>query len=76
MKLTLSQNKTSVLVVLPLGAKPIGYKWIFKWKLNRDDSLDKYKARLVSKVLFKKKMLIALILLHLLLEFLFMFSSY
>ena len=34
---------------LPLGCKPLGYKWIFKRKLKVDRSIDKYKARLVVK---------------------------
>ena len=34
---------------LPLGSKPLGYKWIFKKKLKTDGSIDKYKARLVIK---------------------------
>ena len=38
-----------ILVDLPLGCKPLGYKWIFKRKLKADESIDKYKARLVVK---------------------------
>ena len=34
---------------LPPGCKPLGYKWIFKRKLNADGSIDKYNARLVVK---------------------------
>ena len=34
---------------LPLGCKPLGYKWIFKRKLKVDGFIDKYKARLVVK---------------------------
>ena len=34
---------------LPLGSKPLGYKWIFKKKMKADGSIDKYKARLVIK---------------------------
>ena len=34
---------------LPPGCKPLGYKWIFKRKLNADGSIDKYSARLVVK---------------------------
>ncbi|RVW34319.1 Retrovirus-related Pol polyprotein from transposon TNT 1-94 [Vitis vinifera] len=36
-------------VDLPPGAKTIGCKWIFKRKLKQDGSIEKYKARLVSK---------------------------
>ena len=39
---------------LPPGCKPIGYKLIFKRKLNADGSIDKYKAGLVVKG-YKKK---------------------
>ena len=43
------QNHTWKLVDLPLGCKPLGYKWIFKRKLKVDGFIDKYKARLVVK---------------------------
>ena len=43
------QNHTWKLLDLPLGCKPLGYKWIFKRKLKVDGSIDKYKARLVVK---------------------------
>src|SRR5258706_7040067 len=34
---------------LPLGRKAIGCKWVFKLKLNPDNSIARYKARLVAK---------------------------
>ena len=34
---------------MPKHRKPIGSKWIFKWKLNASGKVDKYKARLVAK---------------------------
>ncbi|KAH9736282.1 hypothetical protein KPL71_018042 [Citrus sinensis] len=43
------QKHTWELVYLPLGCKPLGYKWIFKRKMKADGSIDKYKARLVIK---------------------------
>jgi hypothetical protein len=43
------QNHTWELVDLPPGCKPLGYKWIFKRKMKVDESIDKYKARLVVK---------------------------
>ena len=43
------KTKTWILTDLPSAAKPIGCKWIFKKKLNPDESIDKYKARLVAK---------------------------
>ncbi|KAL2231171.1 UNVERIFIED_CONTAM: Retrovirus-related Pol polyprotein from transposon TNT 1-94, partial [Sesamum indicum] len=47
-------NGTSVLVDLPPGYTTIGCKWIFKWKLKPDGTIDKFKARLVAKG-FKQK---------------------
>ena len=43
------------LVDLPLGEKPIGYKWIFKRKYLLDDFIEKYKARLVAKGFSQKQ---------------------
>ena len=37
------------MVVLPIGAKKIGVKWIYKTKLNEPGEVDKYKARPVVK---------------------------
>jgi hypothetical protein len=42
-------NETSELVDRPYGCEPMGCKWVFKKKLRPDDTIDKYKARLVSK---------------------------
>ena len=36
------------------GTKPIGCKWVFRWKYNTDGSLQTFKARLVAKG-FKQK---------------------
>ncbi|GKA39172.1 zinc finger, CCHC-type containing protein [Tanacetum coccineum] len=44
------QNHTWELVDLPPGCKPLGYKWIFKKKMKADDIIDKYKARLVYRL--------------------------
>ena len=41
-------NHTWELVDLPLGAKTIGCKQIFKRKLKQDGSIEKYRTRLVS----------------------------
>jgi hypothetical protein len=46
---SLLQNQTWEIIDLPLGAKPISCKWIFKRKYFFDGSIDKYKARLVTK---------------------------
>ena len=37
------------LIALPVGAKVIGVKWIYKTKLNELGEVDKFKARLVVK---------------------------
>eukprot|EP00253_Pinus_taeda_P012712 PITA_12712 len=42
------KNGTWKLVDPPLGAKPIGCKWVYKNKYKFDGSLDKNKARLVG----------------------------
>jgi len=41
-------NKTWTLTPLPLGAEPVGCKWLFKNKYNADGSLQRHKARLVA----------------------------
>ena len=43
------QNHTWELVDLTPGCKPLGYKWIFKRKMKADESIDKYKTKLVVK---------------------------
>jgi hypothetical protein len=45
----LEANSTWTLEPLPSGKKPIGCKWVFKTKLKADGSIERYKARLVSK---------------------------
>jgi hypothetical protein len=37
------------LVGRPYDCKPVGCKWVFKKKLRSDDTIDKYKERLVTK---------------------------
>ena len=46
---TIEKNDTWELIVLPLGGKTIGVKWVFKTKFNDNGEVDKYKARLVAK---------------------------
>ncbi|KAG7533591.1 Reverse transcriptase RNA-dependent DNA polymerase [Arabidopsis thaliana x Arabidopsis arenosa] len=46
---SITKNRTWDLVELPVGAKPIGLKWVFKIKKNADGSINKHKARLVAK---------------------------
>ena len=38
------KNKTWDFVNLPIGAKKIGVKWVYKTKLNENGAVDKYKA--------------------------------
>jgi hypothetical protein len=42
-------NATWEVVERPYGCKPIGSKWVFKKKLRPDDTIERYKARLVIK---------------------------
>jgi len=48
-------NNTWVLVDLPLGSKPIWYKWVFRRKYNTDGSIQTLKARLVVKDFTQKE---------------------
>jgi hypothetical protein len=42
-------NGTWELVERPNGCKPVGCKWVFKKKFKPDETIDKYKARLMAK---------------------------
>jgi len=46
---SIEKNHTWELTDLPVGARTIGVKWIYKTKLNEMGEVDKYKARLVVK---------------------------
>ncbi|KAL1189087.1 Retrovirus-related Pol polyprotein from transposon RE2 [Cardamine amara subsp. amara] len=46
---SIEKHKTWDLVDLPVGATPIGLKWVFKLKRNSDGSINKHKSRLVAK---------------------------
>ena len=48
-------NHTWELVDLPHGEKTISCKWIFKRKLKKDGSIEKYKARLVAEGFRQRK---------------------
>ena len=45
----LQKTSTWNLVALPKGKKIVGCRWVFTVKLNLDGSVDRYKARLVTK---------------------------
>ena len=45
----LQKNKTWELVDLPSGKKHVGCKWVFALSCTNDDSLERYKARLIAK---------------------------
>ncbi len=45
----LAKNETWVLVTLLLGKKLVGCKWMFTLKHKADDSIKRYKAKLVAK---------------------------
>jgi hypothetical protein len=44
-----SENRTWDLVELPTGKEITGTKWIFKIKKHANSTINKYKARLVTK---------------------------
>eukprot|EP00253_Pinus_taeda_P003949 PITA_03949 len=43
------RNNTWEMVEIPEGKQTIGYKWLYKPKMNADGTIDKLKARLVAK---------------------------
>ena len=46
---SLKENDTWDLVELPSGHKPIGCKWVFKTKHDKNGKIERFKARLVAK---------------------------
>ena len=46
---------TWLLTVLPKGCKPLSSKWVFKKKLKVDESIDKFKARVIVRRNDQKK---------------------
>ena len=55
---SLDKNEAWNLVVLSTRRNPIGSKWVFKNKLNAEGKNEKYKARLVEKVIPRLRELI------------------
>lgn len=45
----LERNGTGKIIERPGGRKPIGCEWIYLVKHKLDDTLDRYKSRLVAK---------------------------
>jgi Reverse transcriptase (RNA-dependent DNA polymerase) len=45
----LERNETWEIVQLPKGKKVVGCKWIYKLKYNSDETIERYKARVVVK---------------------------
>lgn len=45
----LEKNQTWEVVKLPLGKRPVGFKWVFIVKYKSDGTLERYKAKLVAK---------------------------
>nr|GEU84276.1 zinc finger, CCHC-type [Tanacetum cinerariifolium] len=52
---SIMENNTWVISDLPPGCKPLGCKWIFKRKMKVDETIDKFKARLVIQGFRKKE---------------------
>jgi len=45
----LEANQTWIMIDLPAGKRPIACKYVYKIKYNSDGSIERYKARLVTK---------------------------
>jgi hypothetical protein len=65
---SIMSNGTWEIVDRPYGCKPIGCKWVFKKKLRSDGTIERYKARLVARVILKRRGKTSLILIHRLLD--------
>jgi Reverse transcriptase (RNA-dependent DNA polymerase) len=45
----LEKNKTWIIIPLPKENRPVGCKWVYKIKYYSDDTIARYKARLIVK---------------------------
>ena len=52
---SLLSNNTWILVDLPPGSKPIGCKWVFRIKYNTNNSIQRFKAKLVAQGFTQKE---------------------
>ena len=52
---SIKENKVQELILLPKGAKPIGYKWIFKTKQDANGNVERYKTCLMAKGFTQRK---------------------
>ena len=46
---SMNANKVWDLKIIPKKAKTVGYKWVYKTKLDSQGNIERYKARLVAK---------------------------
>ena len=46
---SMNANKVWDLEIIPKGAKTVGCKWVYKTKLDSQENIERYKARLVAK---------------------------
>jgi len=46
---SMNANKVWDLEIIPKGAKTVGYKWVYKTKLDSQGNIERYKVQLVAK---------------------------
>lgn len=54
---SIEKNKICLLTNLPPGHKAIDLKWVYRTKLKSNGAVEKYKARVVAKVLNRKELI-------------------
>ena len=57
---SMNANKVWDLKIIPKGAKIVGYKWVYKTKLDSQGNIERYKHDLWQKALRKEKRLITM----------------